>query len=57
MICDQDPPQRRTRKSTVRKKQWERCVRMTTKLAKWASEHGQITKIWFQKAAEVKRFE
>ena len=43
-ICDQDPPQRRTRQSTVRKKQWERCVRMTTKLAKWASEHDQIIK-------------
>ena len=45
MICDQDPPQRRTRKSTVRKKQWERCVWMTKKLAEWASEQGQITKI------------
>jgi hypothetical protein len=27
------------------------------KLPEWTSEHGQITKIWFQKAAEVKRFE
>ncbi len=30
---------------------------MMTELPEWASEHGQITKIWFQTAAEVKRFE
>ena len=30
---------------------------MMTNLTEWASEHGQITKIWFQTAAEVKLFE
>jgi len=44
MIYDEDPFRRRPRKSTARRKRQERCVWMTTDLAEWASEHGQIIK-------------
>ena len=45
MIYGEDPLRRRPRKSTARLKRRKRCVWMTRKLAEWASEHGQITKI------------
>ncbi len=45
MIYGEDPLLRRSGKSTAREIRWEACVLMTTKLAEWACEHGQITKI------------
>ncbi len=44
MIYDEDPFRRRPRKLTARWKRQERCVWMTTNLAKWASNNGQIIK-------------
>jgi len=44
MIYDEDPFRRRLRKLTARWKRQERSVWMTTSLAKWASNNGQIIK-------------
>ena len=44
MIYGEDPFRRRPRKSTAKWKRQERCVWMTTNLAKWASNDGQIIK-------------
>jgi len=44
MIYDEDPFRRRLRKLTARWKRQERSVWMTTNLAKWASNNGQIIK-------------
>ena len=46
MIYAEDPFRRRPRKLTARWKRQERCVWMTTKLAKSASNNGQIIKSW-----------
>ncbi len=43
MIYAEDPFRRRPMKLTARWKRQERCVWMTTNLAKWASNDGQIT--------------
>ena len=44
MIYAETPFRRRPRKLTGRWKRQERCVWMTTILAKWASNNGQIIK-------------
>lgn len=44
MIYGEDPFRRRPRKLTTKWKRQEGCVWMTTNLAKWASNNGQIIK-------------
>ena len=44
MIYAEAPSRRRPRKLTARWKRQERCFFMTTNLAKWASNNGQIIK-------------
>ena len=44
MICDENPFRRRLRKSMAKWTRREGCVYITTKLAEWASERGQLAK-------------
>ena len=54
MIYAEAPFRRRPRKLTARWKRQERCVWMTTNLAKWASNNGQIIKSGLPNARRAK---
>jgi hypothetical protein len=53
MVYAQDPPRRRPRESTARRKRQVRCVWMPGNMNKWASRHRKIAKSGHRVAAEM----